>query len=352
LLGLKGDSVRVSIPSLTGIRGVAALWVVLFHMRLIEPAPEILKLPVVDQIAGNGWVGVDLFFILSGFILMHTHIGDFAASPAEYAPSFYRSRFFRVFPLNAAVLFLIALLVAADPAFAPNLTATGFLKTLTLSTSWLPVGGDWNEPVWSLSAEIVGYVAFPLLAYLVAKVKRPRLALGIAVSCILALLAQLAHRHSLGDNVIHGPTAMFRMGTEFTAGIALCRMRSLVADFKPAKWFEFGAVVALVGLLFVPRGQALTPFAFAALVYALSFKSGVIDRALSSGPAMFLGRISFPLYLVHLMPLAWLRFHGGGWNIAYLAGMLAVSALLHKYVERPFTRLGRAPLQAASPLPA
>src|SRR5580700_199946 len=166
---------RRGIPTMTGIRGAAAVWVMLFHAHL--DAGRFFGLPFLEKITllGNGWHGVDLFFILSGFILMYAHERDFFEIRKSALIRFARLRFTRVYPLNAVVTSLIGVLVLLSPGFvawyrsaygALYFSTGGFLRTLFLATRWfLPPVGEWNMPVWSLSLEVLGYIMFPFLAF-------------------------------------------------------------------------------------------------------------------------------------------------------------------------------------------
>ncbi len=341
-----------NLPSLTGLRGVAALWVMAYHVSQLASAMGANWIGHVPLLSA-GWVGVDLFFVLSGFILMWVHGEEFAAPTAATVRHFAAMRLVRVYPLSLAVLGLIALMVWADPSFAvwfkaknpDNLSLSAFVRTAALATRWVGAsGGDWNQPVWSLSAELVGYAAFPLLAWGLA-----RRAFGTAMIIAVTSLAAFAGFQSLagivGVNTIDQVSALTRMACCFTAGIAICRMRQAAPGWG-ARFAGLGAValcLTLVAALQMKAGFIVAPVVFAALIFALSFQSGIIDRALSSAPAVFLGKISFPLYLVHLMPLQWMvsHIHGAGqaaatgYVAAYAALCLAAAYLLHRVVERP-----------------
>jgi peptidoglycan/LPS O-acetylase OafA/YrhL len=145
--------------------------------------------------------------------------------------------------------------------------------------------------------------------------------------------------------------------------MAICRIRQLAPERAAACAGTAAILVCIaIGLCcHFKYGRLLTPAGFAVLIFCLSFRTGALDRFLSSRPVMFLGRISFPLYLVHVMPLLWLVsiYHSAPLPpleatavvFAYMAGVIGLSALLHQFVERPSQRwIRRQP--APRPVPA
>lgn len=152
------------IGSLTGIRGIAALWVAIFHSRLVFNIPAAWWKASIE----HGWAGVDLFFVLSGFILMHAHGEEFVRVGSAAWKRFLGGRLVRIYPLNFVVLLGIVAIThgGQDVALISDTRhfLAAFLATATLVTMWLPANWTLNPPVWSLSAELVGYVAFPALA--------------------------------------------------------------------------------------------------------------------------------------------------------------------------------------------
>jgi len=358
------------IPSLTGLRGIAAVWVMLFHVSLLAPLIGAAWLGRIG-VFPVGWVGVDLFFVLSGFILMWVHGAEFVRPTGGVVGRFAVARIVRVYPLSLAVLGLIALLALADPGFvawyrlkdADNFSLSAFVRTALLATRWVGAdGGDWNQPVWSLSAEMVGYAAFPLLAWLMA-----RRSLAAAIATALVALTALAlfqiAAGTAGGNTIDQASVLARMACCFTAGMAICRARQLVPD-GAARWAGTASILVCIAIglaCHFKYGRLLTPAGFALLIFCLSFRAGSLDRLLSSRPVLFLGRISFPLYLVHVMPLLWLVSHFGraplgpmaatGVVFGYMAGCVGLAALLHRLVERPSHRwIRRVRPPAPSPL--
>lgn len=344
------------IPSLTGLRGVAAVWVMLFHVSMAAPllgATWVSRLPVL----ADGWVGVDLFFVLSGFILMWVHGGEFSRPTGVATARFAAARIVRVYPLSLAVLGLVVLLTWADPVFVAwyrtlnpdNFSAAALVRTALLATRWVAAGGDWNQPVWSLSAEMVGYAAFPVLAW-VLMARSATAAVIVAAACLGALaLFQIATR-TVGVDSIDQISVLTRMACGFTAGMAICRARQLTGDHaaRLAGRIAIFAAVIVVGCCLFTYGKLAAPAGFALTIFCLSFRTGGLDQILSSRPAMFLGRISFPLYLVHVTPLLWLVSHNrvappgplaaSGLIATYIAGCLGLASLLHHLVERPSHR--------------
>lgn len=349
-----------AIPSLTGVRGIAAIWVMLFHVQAFSLAlgPQWLqKLPFVDA----GWSGVDMFFVLSGFVLMRTHRDDFFRVEARNVLRFMKLRVSRVYPLSTTVLFLVAWL-AVDTGFVSwyrldepgNFTPLAFVKTLLLATRWcIPGRGNWNEPIWSLSAELLGYAIFPILAWALIRVRTVSMALAAGfISLGLLLAFQLVDKHGVGNYIGQIPSVI-RMACCFIAGAAFCRA-SLLAPrifLRHASTLSMVALGLIAAAALAPAIAGMLPFGYAVLIFALSFGRGPIDRMLSLPISLFLGKISFPLYLLHVMPLLWLSYHlrtagvSQGLSLVALllcaAGCIGLAFLLHRLVEVPSQRWGR-----------
>lgn len=351
------------IPGMTGIRGIAAVWVMLYHAH--TDAGHCFGLPFLQKIppVNAGWRGVDLFFMLSGFILMYAHERDFSVLRRESLLRFARLRFMRVYPLNAVVLLLIAILLAFQPGFVEwsraatpfNFSPGAFICTLFLANRWfLPIRGDWNQPVWSLSLEVLGYLFFPWLAFCALRIKRAWQHVGIILLSLAGSLAFLASRHVATTNDI-SQMAVVRMAACFVAGIAIFRLWTLTAE-TGRRWAGWIATASFAGILLVNwayRGVMADCFLFASLLYGLAFQKGIASKIFSSRVIVFLGEISFPLYLTHVVLLQWLRYllltnaaarlpmvrpiSLGCWVIA----SILTATLLHSYVEKPFHALGR-----------
>ena len=106
-----------AIPSLTGIRGIAALWVMLFHIGQGIPGYSLLPWLTGSSFIESGFRGVDLFFILSGFIMMHVHAQDFTVLRRRTLWDFMIMRCIRIYPAHLIALLLILTVVIASPAY-------------------------------------------------------------------------------------------------------------------------------------------------------------------------------------------------------------------------------------------
>ncbi|MFT8718645.1 acyltransferase family protein [Acetobacter sp.] len=358
------------IPALTGIRGVAALWVVVHHcsgwisqslgMRNFETASLVL----------NGFRAVDLFFILSGLILMLTHGEEFGARHSGNIKRFYILRMVRVYPLNTLILLAMVPFVLSQPDFVHwmrlystpaqaykihNLSWPGFFQSLFLVQTWTVLKlGEWNGPSWSLSAEVLGYLAFPFLAYRLLHVRNLVMLYTIAMGALGAEVLVLAVTHHLHDNPT-GTMGALRMAGGFTGGMALGRALTLTRELGvklPVSPTVAGGMI-LCATLFVPALAPLMGFGFAWLLFGLAYEQSWLSRVLSAPLVMWWGRISFPFYLVHLILLKILVWsflpdiHQNGvwvcflyWS-SYVAVTSSLAWVLHQWVERPSHRLAK-----------
>jgi peptidoglycan/LPS O-acetylase OafA/YrhL len=384
----------VEIPALTSLRGVLAMWVLLLHMAAgfeLQGFSIARHYSVyVAQFAFSGGLAVDGFFILSGFILSLTHAQDFAVAitqgraavshVAHAAMRFWLLRLARIYPMHAFALALFVLALAGGiqfpvascgnpfnrPAGCDRFALSLLVEQLTLTASWgiNPVVG-WNFVSWSVCSEWLAYLLFPLLALVLARVSGPA-ALAGAVFTLgamwIAVNQAVPHFHGVPDDY-----GLLRAIPEFVCGALLFRVYSW-QGYDRVRW----PAVSLVAIVALPVLVVLTPiptaavFALAALVLALaSNQAGAVNRLLSARFALFLGRISYSLYITHLFVLeimGYVQQHYLGTRIFRTAGQglanalvltilaLAVAALCHKLIEVPARRSLRALLGRSSAL--
>lgn len=345
-----------TIPSLTGVRGIAALWVLVYHLQSFSRQLGLGALGSVPLLRG-GWAGVDLFFVLSGFVLMLTHETQFRALSWGNLGRFAALRALRIYPVSTAVLLMILGLVTVDATFRTwfaqaavptNLTATAFVRTLFLANRWwLPADGDWNQPTWSLSAELVGYVAFPFIAVVATRIRNRPLLVAMAAVCLLfpIMVSARVSGKLYDDDIFWG--ALPRMIGSFTGGIVLCRLHRLTPELWRGVQGRIAdiALVLIVVDMAIPHASGAAPLLFGVLVYGLASDRGFANTWFSTSFSVLLGRISFPLYLVHVMFILWLAYgleyyHVPEWGRLLglpllLAFCFGSAWLLHIGVERP-----------------
>src|SRR5208283_1956561 len=225
------QATRENLP-LTAIRGVAAVWVVCFHVQpgLFPDAPAALVSGLL-----MGPAAVDIFFVLSGFILAQVY-GDIRF---KQAPQFWLRRICRVYPLHLSVMAVLALSVLAASALRGSAHPHdwhGFVVVTLLLQTFLHDKSTWSPPSWSLGVELLCYAIFPLTIRLMGRL--PGL-LGAGVIVALALAEAL---------VLHGYGAssseVLRGLVGFHLGAALC----LLLPHLPVRAAPTGALAGLVGI--------------------------------------------------------------------------------------------------------
>jgi peptidoglycan/LPS O-acetylase OafA/YrhL len=310
---------KAVLPGLTGIRGVAAFAVFLCHFQPIVLSVFGLDDNAEVHLIANGFRGVDLFFVLSGFILFHVHESDFQTITLPALCRFYLLRFFRVYPLNTFVLVVLLPLPFFLPDFVSwykishlnqgeyhlrDFSFGAFVQSLFLAQAWTVAKlGTWNEPAWTLSAEVVGYAAFPLLAHLIVReisaLRLLLLALG-SLACLVLLMV-------VGGHATNNPSGIFgtiRMAGCFFAGLCLARLFHLqVLSAAMSTFITAVATISTFFFLWYDNLGTLTVFSFAALIFGLAYARGPISDFITSRPVTFLGKISFSFYMTHVIPL-------------------------------------------------
>ncbi|MBV8592424.1 MAG: acyltransferase [Acetobacteraceae bacterium] len=334
---------------MTCLRGLLALWVFSYHLRLQTGARP-------DHWAGaichRGYLGVDGFFVLSGFVLAYS--GP-APSSLSACLRFWGRRLLRIYPLHAAtILLLLVLLAAATVAgISPRDPKRFALRTLwqhlVLIHGWgWADGWAWNYPSWSISSEWAGYLAFPLL--LVVMMRLPAIGVGLAVASGAVALAWLDRSSGSGLNItLQGP--LWRFLPEFTAGIALCRTVRAAASAHHGGILASASAALVLAIGWLPDTGVVA--ALATLIGSLVVIGHGGGRVLDRVPGLrFLGGLSYAFYMSFAVAemLLGTGFRATGLSPSeqpalYVAAMtsltLSLAAALSFGVERPALRLLR-----------
>jgi peptidoglycan/LPS O-acetylase OafA/YrhL len=309
--GREGSSgAAEQLASLTPLRGIAALWVVLFHFCWYFPAvhPERYTGAVY-----KGYLAVDLFFVLSGFVITHVYQESFARRVTGWRyRNFLIARVARLYPLHITVLLLFVATAVAERAatyalrgsFEPiplvgERSLTGFFANLVMLQGLWARELNWNDPAWSISVEFLAYLLFPLLFPVLWRTGPVgKTAIG---GVLAAVLGWLAYRTGDYFNQWNGAYAILRCLPEFIAGSLLygAYQSGLLASVLATDSALFVVILLLGALLHVAAPDLGIIALFPLLILTAVLNKGQFARRLNSPPLVWLGNISYSLYLLH-----------------------------------------------------
>jgi peptidoglycan/LPS O-acetylase OafA/YrhL len=319
------------LPEFDGLRGLAILWVVLYH------CDPLLKGTWIHYAAQWGWAGVDIFFVLSGFLITTILVGT--RDKPHYFHNFHARRALRIWPVYVLVLAVVYLnapwfigpSVWGAVKVAPWLAYIFFVQNLFHLTLPPAIG-----PTWALAVEEQYYFAWaPLVRFL----RRPWMLAAVLTAALIASpLLRLGHHPWLTPThtLIH--LDGIALGSLMALGLYTIRFSRRVW-----LWIGLGAfVLGIAGAATVAGGTAFLDSAlalgFAGAVLAAMTSTGArnpVNALLRHGPLAFYGRISYGLYMTHIMAFIffgwfdlWMVRYGMAGNLAVVAVRLAVSTAL------------------------
>lgn len=345
-------------PEITGwtaLRGVAALWIVLFHFW-----PQTAG--ATPQIIARGYLAVDLFFCLSGAVMMLVHAPRMRAGTFR-ARSFLWHRFARLYPVHLVTLILAAAILTLGPLVAdarPLPYDMGQMIALHLSLlhAWgITETGGLNYPSWSIAAEAFAYLLFPLLALPLLRLP-PRIAMVCAlVLAVLWIGAVSALFPASPFTRLENDFGALRIVPEFLIGMALAHLLGTAIARAKGRALSLAAL-ALMGAAIATETDLLFLAATPLLLSGLLLWRPAPPRAL-----LWLGRISYSLYMVHALVqipgFKLIEMLTGApdraaplWSLPLLTALsLCAAAALCRWVETPARRwlLRRGARPAAMP---
>jgi peptidoglycan/LPS O-acetylase OafA/YrhL len=359
-------------PGLDLLRAVAIVTVMLYHL-----SSHGIDIPGPGR---HGWMGVDLFFVLSGYLIGWPVLRDLADGRMPGWTGFVVGRAWRILPAYLAVLALYLALPLALPAWREADAMPPVWQFLTFTMNLLPehLTQRAYSHAWSLCVEEHFYLLFPLAAWLLARRGRMPGVLATSAGAALLfgagmLLRDWQWRHAIAPHLAPGGDAARAVagyvGTIYSptwtrldgllAGVLLAALRA----FRPAWWtrvLSHGWTLLGVGLALLVAAARVDPLGHGGAVFlfplvalgcaclllgALSPRTPLGRRAL---PGMrTLALLAFSLYLTHRQVYAWLDDAAGGLTahapltafVLYNGASLAVAALLYVAVERPGLRM-------------
>ncbi len=341
------------VPALDGIRGVAVLLVIATHSVLLFWPSRF------DDIAPGGFLGVDLFFVLSGFLITSLLLGEQSATGRVSFRGFYRRRALRLLP--ALAVLLAAHLVYTAVTGLPLRIELRSIAVISLYVSnWYVVSGHVLAPglqhMWSLSVEEQFYIVWPIVTVVFLGTRR---SLRFSVVCLCAAVlttalwrASLAHGHTVteagrlgirtdtrADALLLGALAAYlwtqravpRRGLAPTGGLAAAFLACCFLFVPPTNTF------------YNDGGYTLVAVAAAIIVLAVAEGTRAATHAFGWSPLRSVGRVSYGLYLWHLPVFFAVARYTTGWRAPVrltLALMLTVAFTMAswKFVEVPCLR--------------
>lgn len=338
------------LRALTGIRGIAAWLVVFYHARLL--LTDWLPASVIT-VLGKGYLAVDLFFMLSGFVMWYNYAPRFRRGGFAETPAYLWRRIARIWPLHIAILSTMAAFAAFLAATSRDYGAYPFgelpLHLLLLQNWGFTAELAWNHPAWSISTEFAAYVVFPL-AVCTARwedLRNPAImaAIGLLLGVLYAVFAVNGYG-TLGDAIPQ--MGLIRCLCEFAIGNLLCILWLRLRSQPGGPLLALAAALAFLGagLGFGIPETAYVPAVLAAGLLALALDTGAIGRVCGSRLPYWLGEVSYSTYLAHFFLLILFKLFfvdtslqlGPAGLTAYLAIVLFASVALFRGVEKPAQR--------------
>ena len=371
------------LSNLTPLRGIAAVLVAVFHFEMAIARFVPANLTMFFE---KCYLMVDLFFIMSGFIILHVYKEDFAMHIGKNSlRKFIIARFARIYPLHFfSLLLLVILVIFLSPPGTypsaienPRAIPTGFLL---LHSYYIHDIYTWNIPSWSISAEWAAYLIFPFLALFLNKRKLPALFIfGLfVIAAYISIMYFLPRKNYLYPSipVPHNLNTTYDYG--FLRGIAGFITGMIV--YKLYQWpsvknifhkdiFAVMFITMLVLALHFAMNDAICIILFAALVLCFALNSGSLHTICNNRLAQYIGKISYSIYLMQIFlqePFSKglrlpgvvgfgrgkqnINFSSGlGYAVIYLAILLGISSITYYAIEQPcrkwINRLGDKPFQ-------
>lgn len=346
--------------SLDLLRGIAALWVFFYHLAPhLAQSQNLLGLPILGSVLRQGWMGVDIFVVLSGFVIMRVLAVAARAPNRGLALIGYGiNRFCRLAPLHYVTIGVALLVLPAGTVGAGQLWSN-LLFVQNLTQQFPPIVG----PSWTIALEAQWYVVAPLVLVALlhlGPVPICAASLGISVCWIAGVFANLelpATDPAYGNEVVRLASQLPGMAFHFGLGavIALYDWNEIPRPLHRVAFFVGLAslLVAVVVMDIVSqawiagRQSAIYAFAYGRLLIALATAlliGGALSFAMPDWMAGLskIGAISYGIYLWHdVVFQAQIHFGIGIGLLGSTAAVVAVSTVSWNLLERPVIRLGK-----------
>jgi peptidoglycan/LPS O-acetylase OafA/YrhL len=344
------------ITSLYGVRGIAAIWIIAFHYSLYLNISKGLNLGFMKDIISHGFYGVEVFFVLSGFVLSYRYYDPFKKIRLSEYGLFLKNRIARIYPayfFALCVVFLFFLTGALTP-FVTHFGDYSF-KYLFLNTAmmqaWIFLGyskWSWNFPGWSVSVEWFLYLIAPVIFYLMNK--RPEKISRIAILLVAyTLLCYFSYTDPKFFNLDSEKYGLIRGIAEFFIGSIFFTFLTTLPQKN--KWFDvltLMIVLIILACLLLRVNAEIVLIPIFLLIPLVTLSNGFIKKFLSSKPLWYLGEISYSLYIMQFpfqlvsnnvfkqSPLQITHFEILLLYLSQIILLIGIASIVHCLVEKPF----------------
>jgi peptidoglycan/LPS O-acetylase OafA/YrhL len=354
------------LSNLTPLRGLAALWVVAFHFQ----ATFMLYVPPGSTyLISKGYIMVDLFFIMSGFIIYHVYKESFESGfSAKNFREFTVARFARVYPLHFITLILCIVLFVPkwgwDAVDDPKAIITNLLLIHSFGIHKI---FTWNVPSWSISAEWWSYMVFPFIAIFLYQKKQ----MAVLILLTFVVLAYMGIIYWIPRKSYMDPTKLAEHNLDSTFDFGFLRgLAGFVTGILVYKVYQAGLLrkifqqditailVILITLVSLHFGlsDGLCIVLFALVVFTFAQSNRFLHQICNNRLAQYLGNISYSIYLVQFFPLVPFFYwniklpgvvypkdaqpytsfwRGAGYLLIYMILLIGFSSLTYYFIEKP-----------------
>lgn len=342
---------RRYFESLTSLRGIAAWWIVLYHFGSF--LDDHLH-STVNAVIGKGYLAVDLFFILSGFVIYYSY-KEMEFRKGEILLFIVR-RFARIYPLHIFVLLMylsipvLYFVFSKFDKFPEVYSKSYYFLSIFLVQNWGVTDRlAWNVPAWSISTEWFSYMMFPILILVVSKYfssNSRRVLLAAFFYGLIVFYFAYQGADSLGTRIPQN--GLLRCFFQFSLGAIICSIFIENPRLFSNQIFRYGLLVVSVLLVSAYVSYDIEDYyvislAFAALILFLAASGGGLDKISKATPLYFLGEISYSTYMIHFIIREWFKLgfvevdhQAALGEILLVLGLIFVaSILLYRWVERP-----------------
>jgi peptidoglycan/LPS O-acetylase OafA/YrhL len=340
--------------ALDGLRGLSIIVVILYHSGVVS----------------GGWIGVEVFFVLSGYLITTLLLLELDGTGRIDVVAFWKRRARRLLPGIGLLLVLIGLYTAWFSERTSSTIDLDIFGVLTYTSNWTTIAGDgyWAtfatpsplRHMWSLAVEEQFYLVFPLLALWLLLPRRRRWAVPTLTTAALAWQVAATSFFDINRVYLGTDTRAFGLLAGATAAVALHETRSRRANTGPGtqRWQPMAGLAAIVvlavgvvvlsedtdGLFRGPFQLVVCAAVALTTVIADRDRSGWLGHALSAGPLVHIGRWSYGIYLFHWPILIALEpgTPKQPWLLALAVSALAIplAALSFRWIEVPIMRTG------------